>query len=453
MKRLRRVLIGNRGAPLVHVNWNSRTAAFDNNSTEAIIRKACAHFRLGPVEHEYVLVTSTSDGGRIEVTDDLLKRLPDGSWLDFVRISAFERFDDEQENRLLEKPQPPLSQTKRLDTPPSTANSSTRYNPSPETVQVPPPQPRPSQHTRPTPSQRKPRPQPVRRSPSPPLYPPSEPSISTSPYAPTEVPSRPSTPSDGSTYAIPRHAPRAVRKPVVYLFPPQALPEVAITIHLVPQWSFTHIYPLVDPKREEDGRQAITWTVSASPDGTLVEKHTGLELSYLFWEAAAHRAAPPSPPLSLAGSNAVAPSHDHDHFDPAYPLLDPCSPTAVLLPFDELLPYLDGVLKALTLHTAARNDFITYWLPLLAKQPFVALRFLPQPVYERAAGLVVRPAPDVITRVMMLFRGVPAADADVWSAARNRVGQVDWAAVVGVEPEAADERRFRVLEWGAIEVL
>lgn len=86
------------------------------------------HFRLGPVEHEYVLVTSTSDGGRIEVTDDLLKRLPDGSWLDLVRISAYERFDDERETRLLEKPQPPLSRAKRSETPPSasTAKSSTR---------------------------------------------------------------------------------------------------------------------------------------------------------------------------------------------------------------------------------------------------------------------------------------------------------------------------------------
>lgn len=247
-----------------------------------------------------------------------------------------------------------------------------------------------------------------------------------------------------------------MRKPVVYLFPPQALPQVDVSVHLVPQWSFTHIYPLVDPKRHADGRQAITWTVSASPDGTLVEKDTGLELSYLFWEADAAHAAPPSPPLSPADPNTLAfPSneHDYDYFDPAYPLLDPSSPTAVLLPFASLLPYPDGVLRALTLHTAARNDFITYWLPLLSKQPFVALRFLPQPVYERAAELVVLPAPDVVTRVMMLFRGVPAADADVWSAARSRVGDVDWAAVVGVKPEAMDESRFRVLEWGAIEVL
>ncbi|PIL35424.1 hypothetical protein GSI_02151 [Ganoderma sinense ZZ0214-1] len=249
-----------------------------------------------------------------------------------------------------------------------------------------------------------------------------------------------------------------MRKPVVYLFPPRPLPEVAVSVRLVPQWSFTHIYPLVEPKREADGRQAISWTVSASPDGTLVEKGTTLELSYLFWEAAAtasNCAAPPSPPLSPTDAHAPPTLATDEYFDPAAPLLDPSSPTAVLLPFAALLPYLDSVLAQLALHTAARTDFITYWLPLLSKQPFVALRFLPQRVYARAAELVVRPAPDVVTRVMMLFRGVPAAEAEssVWSAARARVGEVDWAGVVGVKPEATDEGRFRVLEWGAMEVL
>ena len=112
-------------------------------------------------------------------------------------------------------------------------------------------------------------------------------------------------------------------------------------------------------------------------------------------------------------------------------------------------------MKQLSLHTAARNDFITYWLPKLAKAPFVALRFLPQAAYERAASLEVQPAPDVVTRVFMLFRSVSAEDAEspMWFAARSRAEEMDWAKVVGVEAGAWDESRFRVLEWGAMEVL
>ncbi|TBU33443.1 hypothetical protein BD311DRAFT_712541 [Dichomitus squalens] len=438
MKLLKRIFSSNR-PPLVHVSWSSRSAPFDNSDTESIIRKACRHFRLGRVEHEYVLVTSTSDGGRIEVTDDLLKRLPDGSLVELVRISAFESFGSEREGRFVEKPLPSPTYPKRDGTP-STAKSSTRYNPSPQSVR--PPVSQPSHHSRPSQSHSRPRPSPFPRASSPiPLSPESEDSIPSSPYAPTDFPSRSRTPSDNTPYVGPRY-----RKPVIYLFPPETVPDATVSVHLVPQWTFTHIYPLADTKLLADGRQTITWSVSASPDGTLVEKGTGLELSYIFWEAAVERAAPPSPPLSAADAPSI------EHFDPAHPSLSPDTPTVVLLPFQQLLPYLDGVLKELMLHTAARNDFITYWLPLLSKEPYVALRFVPQPAYERAAELVIQPAPDVITRVMMLFRGVPAIEADMWSAARDRVGEVRWATVIGVKPEATDESLFRVLEWGAIEV-
>ena len=65
--------------------------------------------------------------------------------------------------------------------------------------------------------------------------------------------------------------------------------------------------------------------------------------------------------------------------------------------------------------SAARNDFITYWLPALSKKPYVALRFLPQAVYERAAELRVEPKPDVVTRAMMLFRGVGEGEVLLWA--------------------------------------
>ena len=239
-------------------------------------------------------------------------------------------------------------------------------------------------------------------------------------------------------------------KPVIYLFPPCPIPSATVSVTLAPQWSFSHVYPLAGPKPLEDGRQRIAWSVSSQPDGTLVEKDTNLQLSYLFWEADSNASLPPSPPLSAIDGFGFA-----EHFDPAYPVLDCDTPTTVLLPFAELLPYLDKALKSLSLRTPARNDFITYWLPKLAKKSFVALRFLPQAAYQRAATLEVQPAPDVVTRVFMLFRGVSAEDAEgpTWSAARARVGEVDWVNVVGVESGAWDESRFRVLEWGAMEVL
>jgi len=142
--------------------------------------------------------------------------------------------------------------------------------------------------------------------------------------------------------------------------------------------------------------------------------------------------------------------------------------------------YLDVALKALALHTEARTSFITlrilffltpfrfcgetdrdvldrYWLPDMLKHEYVALRFVTQDAYERAAPMRIAPAPDVVTRVFMLFRGVPVGDLGLWETASARVANADgarfWADVVGVDAaRAADSGLFRVLEWGGMEV-
>ena len=56
----------------------------------------------------------------------------------------------------------------------------------------------------------------------------------------------------------------------------------------------------------------------------------------------------------------------------------------------------------------------------------------------------------------MLFRAVGEREAgEAWAAARERAEEgVDWARVVGVDAQRmADPGLFRVLEWGAMEVM
>ena len=69
----------------------------------------------------------------------------------------------------------------------------------------------------------------------------------------------------------------------------------------------------------------------------------------------------------------------------------------------------------------------------------------------------VSPAPDVVTRVFMLFRGVRSDNVGVWALAAARAtaedGATFWTKVVGVDAVRASNRTlFRVLEWGGIEV-
>jgi hypothetical protein len=157
-------------------------------------------------------------------------------------------------------------------------------------------------------------------------------------------------------------------------------------------------------------------------------------------------------------------------FDPSNPTLT--SGNSALLPFDKVTGYIDDALLALGLHTEARTSFITsvflagvyhaliieslvrYWLPDLQKHKYLVLRFLPQSEYEAAAPMNVTPAPDVTTRVFMLFKGVDESELQSWESARAKAEDPSvWRDVVGVDVDkAADVGLFRVLEWGGVEV-
>ncbi|GAA5890503.1 hypothetical protein JCM6882_002942 [Rhodosporidiobolus microsporus] len=236
-------------------------------------------------------------------------------------------------------------------------------------------------------------------------------------------------------------------KPVIYLFPPTPtpLPDVQVSLTLSPQWHFSALYPIRDVIKSKDGASTVVWTVDAGPNSQLVDKKSGIDLSYLFWEAVAERSSSALSTPSLASNGIPA-------FDPLNPSLTASNGAA--LPLSLFLPYLDKILFDLSLHTSARTDFITFWLPhfnrIASRAQHIAFRFLPQREYEQAARIEVDPRPDVVTRVFLLFKGVEASEAGEWRKAES----VDWVKEVGVDPdEVANEALFRVLEWGGMEVL
>jgi hypothetical protein len=78
------------------------------------------------------------------------------------------------------------------------------------------------------------------------------------------------------------------RKPVIYLYPPSSLADVTVELALASSWRFSAVHPpprTTVPPGEPHTAQALTWTVAAEPDGTLVDKTSGMEVSYLYWEA------------------------------------------------------------------------------------------------------------------------------------------------------------------------
>ncbi|KAF7965700.1 hypothetical protein HWV62_42215 [Athelia sp. TMB] len=250
---------------------------------------------------------------------------------------------------------------------------------------------------------------------------------------------------NGDTICL--HVEQIGGKPVIYLHSPNEI-AASVKLSLVPEWEFSVIYPKV-PIKEQRG-QHIEWTIRTQKDGSLVETSTGTEVAYLFWEAETDSTVPMTPPLSPV-SGQLPPA---EYFSPAHSDLH--DDNAVVLGVDSVPRYLEKALAALGLHLEARTSFITYWLPSILKHSFVALRFVPQESYERAAPLEVTPRPDVITRVFMLFKGLSEDVLNEWTGARARADEdvVKWQGIVGVDASRmADTGLFRVLEWGGMEVL
>ena len=74
-------------------------------------------------------------------------------------------------------------------------------------------------------------------------------------------------------------------KPVIYLFSPKTL-EADVKLSLIPQWNFSAIYPVVPIKpRTVRSNEQVEWRVCTHAHGDLTELTTGLDVTYLSWEA------------------------------------------------------------------------------------------------------------------------------------------------------------------------
>ncbi|KAI5829753.1 hypothetical protein K523DRAFT_241420 [Schizophyllum commune Tattone D] len=233
-------------------------------------------------------------------------------------------------------------------------------------------------------------------------------------------------------------------KPIIYLFSPRTV-EATVRLSLTRNWSLSAIYPIVPIANKDEG-QTLEWKVQTRADGPLRELNTGLDVSYLFWEALTNKVvdSPPSSPVIGTAREVFRPG-----------VTGVSNEDSVLLPVADVMSYLDKALAALGLHVEARTSFITYWLPDMLKHTHVALRFLDQVAYAHAAPLDVSPNPDVVTRIFMLFRGVKEAELGEWEGAHAKAADSInmWREVVGVHlEETLDENLFRVIEWGGMEV-
>ena len=179
-------------------------------------------------------------------------------------------------------------------------------------------------------------------------------------------------------------------KPAIYLYPEEKV-DVSVNVKLS-EGKFTRTAPLY-----QNG-----WHVTAYPDGTLIDKATGKEYSYIYWESDSEPAYDWSKGYVVAGS-------DTREF-----LLE-------ILPQMGLIP-------------EEYNDFIDYWQPRMQKNTFNLITFQTT-CYTDVAQMMIDPQPDSILRIFMAYKAVD--------------GPVD---VTAPEIIPFERKGFTVVEWGGAEV-
>lgn len=182
--------------------------------------------------------------------------------------------------------------------------------------------------------------------------------------------------------------PNAAYKPVIYLYPEN---EMQVSVGLTLDGKLTCTYPSYN-----NG-----WTVTASPDGTLVDAK-GQTYNYLYWEGETYAQYDLSKGFCVKGEDTAA--------------------------------FLEDALDKLGLTRREANEFIVYWLPLMEQNEYNIISFQTD-IYTDAAQLEVNPAPDTLIRVFM-----------TWQASETAVDLPEQ------ELTAPERNGFTVVEWGGTEM-
>ena len=178
-------------------------------------------------------------------------------------------------------------------------------------------------------------------------------------------------------------------KPVIYLYPEET---TDISVQLWPQGGFTVTEPAYN-----NG-----WNVTASPDGTLVNKADGLTYPYLFWEGRGAAYATPNKFWVVKRENVHT--------------------------------FLVSTLAKLGLNKQETADFMEFWEPRMQAAPYYKIGFHGTSTMDLIAPMKLSEQPDTVLRILMDYEEL----------------QAPIQAKPPVLPAAPVREGFTVIEWGGV---
>ncbi len=182
--------------------------------------------------------------------------------------------------------------------------------------------------------------------------------------------------------------PVMAKKPVIYVYPEKTK---QIDIKLEPKGELGFTYPAYNKG----------WNFTADTDGTIYMNDK--KYHYLFWE----------------GSTSINKNKVNSN-------------EGFMVSKDDLVPFFENKLSKMELNSKEIEDYITYWVPIMAVNEYNYVHFIFNEEYNEYAALTVTPKPDVMFRVFMLFTKADIAnklkltEQTLPSFTRNGFTLVEW---------------------------
>ena len=184
--------------------------------------------------------------------------------------------------------------------------------------------------------------------------------------------------------------PNVAYKPIIYLYPTK---KTDVTVKLLKEENITTTYPKYNNK----------WSVTAYPNGNLIDKNTNRNLYGLYWEGINKYSKQLEEGFVIKGKDTAS--------------------------------FLEKTLEKLGLNEREPNEFIIYWLPKLENNNYNYIHFSNKETINKIMPIEVKPKPDTIIRVLMEYKPL------------NKKIKVKNQKI-----ETPIRKGFTVVEWGGTEL-
>ncbi|KAG8716389.1 hypothetical protein FRC08_009522 [Ceratobasidium sp. 394] len=207
------------------------------------------------------------------------------------------------------------------------------------------------------------------------------------------------------------------RQYMIYLYNDQTLQtserfrhkDVEVRLSLNRAWELSTLRPSIQTPAQ-DYPQSVSWTVDVGW-GALFDHGSNTETTCLFWDGISQAVQSAALTSRRLQSQLIDPYPPHGSPN-LIPLLDPKNSAAI--PFDEVEGYIKSIFYDLgfTVYSLSPAHFI-YQLKQKTHD-YIALRFISQADCEPMASLCISPPTNHITQILVLFKGLSAAAAEIW---------------------------------------